>query len=132
MSKRSSKKRKRGSRTSGGGNTKNRKGSGHRGGVGKAGSGKRSKTKFPNYEPPGQKGFTRPVQSIDKEALNVGSLYKYVQEEDGEKIVDLSDENVKVLGMGYIDESYTVKAKAFSDSAKSKIKEAGGKVEVVE
>ncbi len=132
MSKRSSKKRSRGSRTSGGGSAKNRKGSGHRGGVGKAGSGKRSKTKFPNYEPPGQKGFTRPVQTIEKEALNVGSLYKYVREEDGEKIVDLSNQNVKVLGMGNIDESYTVKAKSFSSSAKRKIEDAGGKVEVVD
>ncbi len=131
MSKRSKKKRSRGKRSSSGGNVKNRRGSGHRGGVGKAGSGKRSKTKFPNYKAPGQKGFTRPVDTIEKEALNVGNLYKYAIEQDGEKLVNLADKDVKVLGMGSIDDSFVVKTKSISDSAKKKIEEAGGEVEVV-
>jgi large subunit ribosomal protein L15 len=38
---------------------------------------------------------------------------------------------VKVLGIGDIDISLTVKANAFSKSAKEKIEKAGGKVEIV-
>ncbi len=38
---------------------------------------------------------------------------------------------VKVLGMGEIDRALTVKADAFSESAKEKIEAAGGSVEVI-
>lgn len=38
---------------------------------------------------------------------------------------------VKVLGNGTIDKAYTVKAHAFSASAKEKIEAAGGKAEVI-
>ena len=38
---------------------------------------------------------------------------------------------VKVLGMGEIDRALTVKADAFSESAKDKIEAAGGSVEVI-
>ena len=38
---------------------------------------------------------------------------------------------VKILGNGNIDKAYTVKASAFSKSAKEKIEAAGGKAEVI-
>jgi len=38
---------------------------------------------------------------------------------------------VKILGNGEIDKAYTVKASAFSKSAKEKIEAAGGKTEVI-
>ncbi len=40
-------------------------------------------------------------------------------------------EKLKVLGKGQIDKSLTVKAHKFSESAKTEIEKAGGKVEVI-
>lgn len=56
---------------------------------------------------------------IDAEALKAAGIIK--KELDG----------VKVLGRGEIDKAVTVKAAAFSESAKSKIEAAGGKAEVI-
>ena len=56
---------------------------------------------------------------IDAEALKTAGIIK--KELDG----------VKVLGRGEIDKAVTVKAAAFSESAKSKIEAAGGKAEVI-
>jgi large subunit ribosomal protein L15 len=56
---------------------------------------------------------------IDTEALKAAGIIK--RELDG----------VKVLGRGEIDKAVTVKAAAFSESAKSKIEAAGGKAEVI-
>lgn len=47
------------------------------------------------------------------------------------KIVRKRNVPVKILGEGKITKSFTVKADAFSASAKKKIIEAGGKVEIV-
>ncbi len=56
---------------------------------------------------------------VDAEALKAAGLIKKMQ--DG----------VKVLGNGEISKNLTVKAKAFSASAKAKIEAAGGKAEVM-
>ena len=40
-------------------------------------------------------------------------------------------DGVKILGNGDISKSFTVKANAFSESAKQKIEAAGGKAEVI-
>ena len=55
---------------------------------------------------------------IDTEALKSAGIIK--KELDG----------VKVLGRGEISKAVTVKAAAFSESAKAKIEAAGGKAEV--
>ncbi|MGI8407431.1 MAG: uL15 family ribosomal protein, partial [Actinomycetota bacterium] len=47
-------------------------------------------------------------------------------------LIHKRDKLIKVLGSGEIDRAITVRAHAFSDSAKSKIEAAGGKAEVVE
>jgi large subunit ribosomal protein L15 len=47
------------------------------------------------------------------------------------KIVRKRNVPVKILGEGKLTRSFTVKADAFSASAKKKIVEAGGKVEIV-
>lgn len=47
------------------------------------------------------------------------------------KIIRKRNAPVKILGEGKITKSFTVKADAFSASAKKKIIEAGGKVEIV-
>ena len=77
--------------------------------------------------------FDKPLESV-----NVSALEKF---EDG-AVVDakaLLDAGilskctygVKILGNGEITKKLTVKASAFSESAKAKIEAAGGKAEVV-
>ena len=77
--------------------------------------------------------FAKPLESV-----NVSALEKF---EDG-AVVDakvLLDAGilskctygVKILGNGEITKKLTVKASAFSESAKAKIEAAGGKAEVV-
>ncbi len=77
--------------------------------------------------------FAKPLEAINLTALN-----KF---EDGatvnvcdllEKgILSKCDHGVKVLGNGKISKKLTVRASAFSATAKAKIEEAGGKAEVV-
>ncbi len=77
--------------------------------------------------------FAKPL-----EAINVSALEKF---EDGAVVnaCDLLDMGilskceygVKVLGNGSLTKKLTVRANAFSASAKAKIEEAGGKAEVV-
>ena len=72
------------------------------------------------------------------ESVNVSVLEKF---EDGavinaetllaEGILSKCEYGVKILGNGSITKKLTVKANAFSESAKAKIEEAGGKAEVV-
>ena len=56
---------------------------------------------------------------VDTEALKAAGLVKN------------SYDGVKILGNGSLEKNLTVKAAAFSESAKSKIEAAGGKAEVV-
>ena len=56
---------------------------------------------------------------VDTEALKAAGLVKN------------SYDGVKILGNGALEKNLTVKAAAFSESAKSKIEAAGGKAEVV-
>ena len=77
--------------------------------------------------------FAKPL-----EVINVSALNKF---EDGAtvNVCDLLEKGilskceygVKILGNGALEKNLTVKAAAFSESAKSKIEAAGGKAEVV-
>ncbi len=77
--------------------------------------------------------FAKPL-----EAINVASLNKF---EDGAtvNVCDLLDKGilskceygVKILGNGTLSKKLTVRASAFSASAKEKIEAAGGKAEVI-
>ena len=77
--------------------------------------------------------FAKPLESV-----NVSALEKF---ESGstvdaqilikEGILSKCTYGVKILGNGEITKSLTVKAAAFSESAKQKIEAAGGKAEVV-
>jgi large subunit ribosomal protein L15 len=77
--------------------------------------------------------FAKPL-----EAINVSALNKF---EDGavvsaselleSGILSKCEYGVKILGKGEISKKLTVKANAFSASAKEKIEAAGGKAEVV-
>lgn len=85
---------------------------------------------------PKLKGFTPPSQKIYG-AINVGDLAKLDQTEIGPEdlhsagLVHKRDKLIKVLGSGDLDKKLTVKAHAFSASARSKIEGAGGTAEVI-
>ncbi|MHB9285525.1 uL15m family ribosomal protein [Halobacteriales archaeon Cl-PHB] len=141
------KKRQRGSRTHGGGSHKNRRGAGHRGGRGAAG---RDKHEFHNHEPLGKHGFSRPekvkdevatvdVRELDEDAA-ILAAEGVAEETDGGYAIDARDvvedghevDAVKVLGTGQVRNELTLVADAFSGSARAKVEEAGGSVELSE
>lgn len=131
----------RGSKTHGGGSKKKRRGSGHRGGRGMAGTGKRADQKKPtilklygsSYF--GRHGFTRP-NTIRVKAINVGMLNdmlprlvaeKKAAEEKGFFAVDLKNLGYdKLLGSGKVTRKIKVKAKSISRNAIEKIVSFGG------
>lgn len=127
-----------GSRTWGGGNTKNRRGKGSRGGKGYAGSHKHKWFKMIVEEPDhfGSKGFAQiPVTLAKKRALktiNVSDIYSMASVGNLQKKDDLFqfEFDGKVLGSGIIAVPVAVKAVSVSESAKAKIEAAGGKIAV--
>lgn len=111
------------------------KGSGHHGGVGMAGAGKRAdqkKTlviKLYGHKYFGKQGITS--KSTEKKKLNVinlGDIQKnldsLMKKHGKRKDLDLRD--YKILGEGELNEGLKIKAKSFSESAKKKIEKAGG------
>jgi len=129
----------RGSRTCGGGTTKNRRGAGNRGGRGRSGENKHHATRALQlgYRRGHQKGFSRPPKTIhDTSIVNVGELDELADqlvedgfaELDGEVYsIDLNGLGIeKVLGAGRVSKKLTVTACEFSATARSKIESAGG------
>ncbi|MDP8258867.1 MAG: 50S ribosomal protein L15 [Candidatus Aadella gelida] len=87
-----------------------------------------------------KRGFTNKWKK-DWEILNIGTLEKCAAIEDG-AVIDkefllsnkiLKEKRIacKVLGKGKLKKALTIKADAFSESAKKAIEDAGGKIEVV-
>lgn len=77
--------------------------------------------------------FAKPLESVNVSVLN---RFEDGTEVDAQLLLDegvLSKcvNGVKILGNGEITRKLTVKASAFSESAKQKIEAAGGKAEVV-
>ena len=115
--------------TAGTGARKNKRKSGHKGGVGMAGSGKRADhkktliTKEYGGSYFGKKGFTSIGTKRDKrQRINVGEIQnKY---KSGE--IDLSKH--KILGEGEIKGKFVIKALQASASAIEKVKKAGGEI----
>lgn len=129
--------RMRGKGTHGWGARKKHMGSGHRGGFGMAGTGKRADQKssyvikkYGKYF--GKQGFTskstkkkiNKVMNLDYIEKNLESLKKKFAKKD--ETLDLSD--YKILGRGDIKSKVTIKVKAISESAKQAIEKIGGKV----
>ena len=85
---------------------------------------------------PKLKGFTPPNRKIYG-AVNVAQLEELGASEIGPEelrsagLVRKRDKLVKVLGQGDVSKKLTVRAHAFSESARSKIEGAGGTVEVI-
>jgi len=126
----------RGTTTHGHGARKKWKKSGHKGGIGMAGTGKRAdhkKTlinKLYGNKYFGKQGITSKGTVRKKlRAVNIGDIQRNIDnlkkkyEKDG--VLDLKD--YKVLGEGELSIKLIIKARAFSDSAKEKIEKAGGK-----
>ncbi len=85
-----------------------------------------------------KRGFTNALFKKEFQIVNLKDLAKVGKEEitiDAMKIAGLikSDKKpTKVLGVGEVDKAYTVYAHKFSESAKKKIEDAGGKAIILE
>lgn len=138
--KRKKKSRMQGSHTHGWGCKKRHRGAGARSGRGNAGRGKRSAHKKPWFHKQhiflGHVGFTMHGQTYAAEAVNLetiqANLEKYVESGLAEKkgdvyVLDTAKIGYsKVLGSGVLHSKLHITARAFSENAKEKIKNAGG------
>ena len=77
--------------------------------------------------------FAKTYAIVNVEALNAFDNGAVVGTEEllAKKIIRKAEDGLRVLGNGELSKKLTVKANAFSESAKAKIEAAGGKVEVV-
>ncbi|MFH1750121.1 MAG: uL15m family ribosomal protein [Candidatus Micrarchaeota archaeon] len=123
-------------RTFGSGNTKNRRGKGSRGGVGRAGFHKHKRFQYLKSEGPSTTvaGFVNVSRKkIEVVGLNELSLQiergAYKKAGDAYEI-DLRRKGrfVKLLGNGEFGIKANIKADAHSDSAKEKVEKAGGQI----
>jgi large subunit ribosomal protein L15 len=135
----------RGSKTHGKGSMKRRRGKGNKGGKGMSGSGKRADQKKPLilklYGPSyfGKKGFYNPtgkeikIINIDYVEQHIDSLVKagIASHEQGTYSLNLGKIGVqKLLGTGKPTRKYHITVAQVSESAKEKIEEKGGRVDV--
>ena len=131
----------RGSKTHGCGSMKKRRGAGHRGGRGAAGSGKRGDSKKPSIWGGryfGKYGFSSKSKKSSN-TINFKEIEiklpsfikkKQVKEDKGVFYLDLTKLGYdKLLANGKITKKFNIKIKSFSKSAAEKIKKAGGKLE---
>lgn len=122
-----------GTRNWGGGNTKNRRGKGNKGGAGLGGGHKQKWTMMVRYHP---KHFGRQARRtrfakaavIKLDFINVGEINTKIErnllKKEGDKF-SFAFEG-KVLGGGDISHPVVVRAECFTASAQSKITKAGG------
>jgi len=120
--------------THGGGARKKRKGSGHRGGKGMSGSGKRAdqkKTlvqKIYGHGYFGKKGITSKGTKRDKrEKINLAQIQKEIKKYKNDK-GEIILTKYKILGKGEVTGKLIIKAKEASKSALEKVKKAGGEI----
>ena len=92
---------------------------------------------MPLYRRLPKRGFTN-RNTLKIESINVSALERF--DNDTEVTIDLlietgivknQKDGVKILGNGELTKKLTVKVNAFSESAKAKIEELGGKAEVI-
>ena len=122
-----------GTRNHGKGNAKNRRGKGGKGGWGRAGTGKHRFTYVAVYERHwmkngGRYGFANQTARAELPVMNLYEIDQLVQKgkiekKDGKFTFDFEG---KVLGTGSITVPITVRALAFSEKAKEKLKACGG------
>jgi large subunit ribosomal protein L15 len=127
--------RQRGRTTHGWGAKKKHRGSGNRGGVGNAGTGKRAQSKKPSIWKDdlyfGMHGFKKKGRKIKFNGVNLSDISKLSKKVSSDKII-LSDFGFnKLLGAGSIDKPYEITVKYASASAVEKVKKAGGKLNLL-
>ncbi len=126
-----------GAGTHGRGARKKARGSGHHGGKGMAGSGKRADqkktliTKLYGNDYFGKQGITSKKTKRDiRKRVNVGEISrnpeKYGKKKENGYEITLG--NYKVLGDGEVDKKLIIKAKEASKTAIEKVKKAGGEI----
>jgi len=122
--------RKRRGRGSGYGSHKKHRGSGSRGGVGKAGRKKFKKSWVVKHEPRyfGKRGFKVPVNAKKQiRSINLRDIDLLANSLNKTEI-NLSELGFdKVLSTGNLTQPLTIKAKKFVEKAKQKIEQSGGK-----
>ncbi|MEK6843026.1 MAG: uL15m family ribosomal protein [Candidatus Micrarchaeota archaeon] len=125
-----------GNRTFGAGNTKNRRGKGSRGGVGRAGFHKHKRMMYLVTEGPSttEPGFVNMGKRKTQE-IGLNDISKQIEKgkfklEAGLYNVDLLKRGkfVKLLGNGEFKYKASIKVDSFSKSAKEKVEKAGGKL----
>ncbi|MCD6511973.1 MAG: uL15 family ribosomal protein [Thaumarchaeota archaeon] len=120
--------KKRGSRTHGWGQVGQHRKSGSRGGRGKAGMAKHKWTYTIKYEPDHFGKDKLPKKSFIKKWVNVGQLDS-IAERLGKEVLDLNSLGYeKLLGAGEVKKPYTVIVRSFTELAKKKVEDAGGRV----
>jgi large subunit ribosomal protein L15 len=115
-----------GSHTHGRGFKKKARGKGNRGGIGKAGSGKRAdQKKNLKLYPFGKSKTLRRKHSIKLKIINLGQIQDRFK---GQKEINL--DGYKILSQGEVKEKILIKASATSKSALDKVKKAGGDITI--
>ncbi|WPJ98054.1 50S ribosomal protein L15 [Coraliomargarita algicola] len=114
-------------------------GKGHKGQKARSGGGIRigfEGGQMPLYRKLPRRGFNNKNFKVSYQLVNVGQLEKLEGDVvDRESLIQAglvrdNKQGVKLLGDGEVSKAYTIKLSKVSDSAKSKIEAAGGKVEV--
>lgn len=133
--KRNKRSRLRGRRTCGWGSRKKHRGSGHRGGVGMAGTGKRAdqkKTLIVQKDYFGKHGFSslRQIKKKKLREINLGDIEKKLDifGKKTDKGMEVNLEDYKVLSKGNLKTKMIINAGAFSKKALDKIKKSGSAV----
>lgn len=92
---------------------------------------------MPLYRRLPKRGFTN-RSSLDIEAINLGALEAFDNDAEvtveallEKGIIKSAKDGVKILGNGTLTKKLSVKVNAYSESAKAKIEELGGKAEVI-
>lgn len=140
--KRNKRSRLRGARRCGYGFGKKHRGSGSRGGVGMAGTGKKAgqkvtliHAKMPDYF--GKHGFTsiKQLKRGHEKRINIreieNNLYSLIEKGTAKKTpegIELNLYDYKILGEGETKNKFIIRAKSISTGAKEKIEKAGGKI----
>ncbi len=117
-------------------------GRGHKGQRARSGGAKEIGTWFeggqmPLYRRVPKRGFTNPNR-VENQVVNVRELALVdgtdigPAELEARGLIASSSRRVKILGIGDVERSLTVRAHAFSASARQKIEAAGGRVEVLD
>jgi len=92
---------------------------------------------MPLYRRLPKRGFTPPNRT-EYQIVNLRQLAEVEATELGPEhleelgLVDDAEDRVKILADGDVDRAFAIRAHAFSRSAREKIEEAGGTVEVIE